>query len=371
MSTAPMQIYQVGGSVRDELLGLPSADRDWVVVGASPQQMLQLGYLPVGKDFPVFLHPDTHEEYALARTERKSARGHKGFVCYSAPDVTLEQDLQRRDLTINAIARDGLGKLIDPYHGLADLQNRRLRHVSSAFSEDPLRVLRVARFHARFANLGFQVAPETLSLMRKMTDLGELQSLSAERVWGELAKALQTPMPAVFFSSLAECNALQILFPEIDSAGIAGLERASSVNTAPLIRFSALCHRAALQPGFIRNPMFSKIPNDFRDLALLTAKYHSELAKGKLHKAEQLSTILQGTDALRRPERFLQLLSASAAIHDALHFPLNFWQQALHIVQSSKITRLVQQGLTGEALGRAIKQQRLQDLRRFLDNFAV
>lgn len=211
-----MKTYLVGGAVRDGLLDLPLKDKDWVVVGASPRQMLQLGYQQIGRDFPVFLHPDSHEEYALARTERKSGQGYTGFVCYSAPDVTLEQDLARRDLTINAIARDTDGNYYDPYGGRSDLQQRLLRHVSAAFNEDPLRVLRVARFAARFADLNFRIADETLALMQTMTDSGEPQHLTAERVWKETESALQTPNPQVFFQVLRDCGALAVLFPELD-----------------------------------------------------------------------------------------------------------------------------------------------------------
>ena len=212
-----MKTYLVGGAVRDALLNLPVKDKDWVVVGTSPQAMLALGYEQVGRDFPVFLHPETHEEYALARTERKSGSGYTGFVCYSAPDVTLEQDLQRRDLTINAIAQDEQGRFYDPYGGRADLEQRRLRHVSEAFNEDPLRVLRVARFAARFAHLSFVVADETQVLMRWMVESGELNTLTPERVWKETEKALQTHNPQVYFQVLRECGALAVLFPELDN----------------------------------------------------------------------------------------------------------------------------------------------------------
>ncbi|VTP67373.1 Multifunctional CCA protein [Serratia rubidaea] len=212
-----MKIYLVGGAVRDSLLELPVVDRDWVVVGATPEQLLAQGYQQVGKDFPVFLNPQTHEEYALARTERKSGHGYTGFTCYAAPDVTLEEDLLRRDLTINAIAQTTEGELVDPYHGVQDLNARVLRHVSAAFGEDPLRVLRVARFAARFAHLGFTIAPETAALMRQMADSGELAALTAERVWKETEKALQSRSPQVYFQVLRDCHALGVLFPEIDA----------------------------------------------------------------------------------------------------------------------------------------------------------
>ncbi|KAF1685177.1 multifunctional CCA addition/repair protein [Pseudoxanthomonas broegbernensis] len=212
-----MDIYLVGGAVRDELLGLPPGDRDWVVVGATPQRMLDAGFRPVGRDFPVFLHPRSGEEHALARTERKSGRGHRGFVVDADPSVTLEQDLQRRDFTLNAIARDARGNLIDPYGGVDDIERRVLRHVGPAFAEDPLRVLRAARFMARFASLGFGVAPETLALMRRMAAGGELDTLVAERVWQELRKALASPRPSAFLSTLRECGALAAVLPEVDA----------------------------------------------------------------------------------------------------------------------------------------------------------
>ncbi|VTR54754.1 Multifunctional CCA protein [Serratia fonticola] len=212
-----MKTYLVGGAVRDTLLNLPVVDHDWVVVGATPADLLALGYQQVGKDFPVFLNPQTHEEYALARTERKSGQGYTGFTCYAAPDVTLEEDLLRRDLTINAMARGDDGVLVDPYNGKADLDARLLRHVSDAFGEDPLRVLRVARFAARFASLGFTVAPETSALMQQMAESGELASLTAERVWKETEKALQSQSPQVYFQVLRDCGALKVLFPEIDA----------------------------------------------------------------------------------------------------------------------------------------------------------
>lgn len=211
-----MKVYLVGGAVRDQLLNLAIADRDWVIVGADPQTLLKQGYQQVGKDFPVFLHPKTQEEYALARTERKIGSGYTGFDCYAAPDVTIEQDLQRRDLTVNAIAQAEDGSLVDPYHGVDDLNQRILRHVSDAFTEDPLRVLRVARFAARYHWLGFTVAPETLQLMQQIAESGELTELTAERVWTETEKALNSRSPQVYFDILRQCGALAVLFPEID-----------------------------------------------------------------------------------------------------------------------------------------------------------
>ena len=255
-----MQVFLVGGAVRDQLLQLEVKDRDYVVVGSTPQELLQLGYRQVGKDFPVFLHPQSSEEYALARTERKQGSGYTGFNCYAGEDVTLEEDLLRRDLTINAIALSEQGEIVDPYRGLTDLKNKQLRHISAAFSEDPLRVLRVARFAARFYQLGFRIAPETLTLMRKLTDSGELNHLTAERIWLETAKALQTDSPQIYFQTLRECGALAVLFPEIEAlfgipapklwhpeidTGIHTLmvvEQAAKLSDAIAFRFACLVH---------------------------------------------------------------------------------------------------------------------------------
>ncbi len=255
-----MQVYLVGGAVRDQLLGLPISDRDFVVVGTTPEAMLEQGFQQVGKDFPVFLHPKTHEEYALARTERKTGAGYTGFSCYSAPDVTIEDDLLRRDLTINAMAQSDSGEIIDPFNGIKDLENRLLRHVSSAFSEDPLRVLRVARFAARYFEYGFSIAPETLALMQSMAATGELSHLTAERVWAETEKALKSSSPQVYFDVLRQCGALRVLFPEIDGLfGVPAPEKwhpeiDTGVHTLMVmkviatlsddidIRFAALCH---------------------------------------------------------------------------------------------------------------------------------
>lgn len=255
-----MKVYLVGGAVRDKLLGLPISDRDYVVVGTTPEAMLAKGFQQVGKDFPVFLHPKTHEEYALARTERKIGSGYTGFSCYSAPDVTIEDDLLRRDLTINAIAQSDTGELIDPHHGVRDLKNRVLRHVSDAFLEDPLRVLRVARFAARYYAQGFRIAPETMFLMQSMSETGELSHLTPERVWTETHKALMSNSPQIYFEVLRECGALAILFPEIDNLfGVPAPEKwhpevdtgihilmvmrvVATLSKDIDVRFAALCH---------------------------------------------------------------------------------------------------------------------------------
>ena len=302
--------------MRDELLGLPQSDRDYVVVGATPQQMLKLGYRQVGKDFPVFLHPVTHEEYALARTERKTAPGYQGFSFHAAPDVTLEQDLARRDLTINAIARDGAGQLIDPFGGAADLKARVLRHVGPAFVEDPVRILRAARFAARFE---FAVAPETMQLMREMVVRGEVNALVAERVWQELARGLMEPKPSRMFRVLAECGAAAVVLPELAGlfAGDAG-ERALTALDAAAARGLALPVRFALAalPADERALAVLcdrlRVPQDCRELALLAVRQRADIAHAHALPVAALLGLLQAADALRRPERFTQLLDVCA-----------------------------------------------------------
>jgi len=339
-----MQIYAVGGAVRDELLGLPVKDRDYVVVGSTPEAMSKLGYQPVGRDFPVFLHPVTHDEYALARTERKTTRGYKGFEVSAAPEVTLEQDLARRDLTINAIAKAETGELIDPYGGYRDIEARVFRHVSAAFVEDPVRVLRVARFMARFTD--FSIAPETLALMREMVGSGEVDHLVAERVWQELARGLMEAQPSRMFETLRACGALTRIMPEVDrlfgvpqppqyhpeiDTGIHVMlvvDYSAAQNCSLPVRFAALTHDlgkgttpAAEWPSHHGHEARSvglvkalcqriRVPNECRDLALMTARYH-----GDVHRAQQLRPItilnmLEATDAMRRPERFAQFLQA-------------------------------------------------------------
>jgi tRNA nucleotidyltransferase (CCA-adding enzyme) len=308
-----MKIYSVGGAVRDELLGLPVADRDYVVVGAAPEQMIELGYKPVGKDFPVFLHPATHEEYALARTERKTARGYHGFEFHAAPDVTLEQDLARRDLTINAIAKDETGNIIDPFGGGADLKARLLRHVGPAFVEDPVRILRVARFAAR---LDFAVAPETMRLMREMVANGEADALVAERVWQELSQGLMERQPSRMFRTLAECGALAVVLPELAGqfVGVAG-KRTPAALDAAAARGLGLAERFALSMIRADEAAISalcerlRLPQDCRELALLAARYHADIENSPALQADAVLWLLQNTDALRRPARFMQLLA--------------------------------------------------------------
>ncbi|KAB2926702.1 MAG: multifunctional CCA addition/repair protein [Dechloromonas sp.] len=339
-----MQIYVVGGAVRDELLGRPIADRDFVVVGSTPEELLDRGFRPVGKDFPVFLHPQTGEEYALARTERKSGRGYHGFTFHAAPDVTLDEDLARRDLTINAMARDEQGVLVDPFGGQADLQARLLRHVGPAFAEDPVRLLRIARFAARFAD--FTIAPETMALMRNMVANGEVDHLVAERVWQELAKGLMEDRPARMFEVLRECGALVRLLPEVDAlfgvpqradyhpeidTGIHTLmvvEQSARRGFALPVRFAALTHDlgkaltpADILPRHIGHEERSvrlveqlsarlRVPGDCRDLALLMARYHGNIHRAADLRAATIVGLLEKSDALRRPERFRQLLEA-------------------------------------------------------------
>lgn len=287
-----MKIYLVGGAVRDELLGLKPHERDWVVVNASPEIMLAKGFKPVGKDFPVFLHPTTGEEYALARSEKKTAKGYHGFVFQTGPDVTLEQDLLRRDLTINAMAKDESGHIIDPYHGQKDLADRILRHVSDAFVEDPVRILRIARFNARFPD--FHIAEETLSLMKTMVKNGEVNALVAERVWQEFHKALLTKAPFLFLRALHDCHALPILFPELSHFNDADLLNKTN---EPIIRFCLLC--SDLDPNAIDSLSNRlRVPKDYKSLAKIfsTVNVSASSSDGLLASLEKL-------DAFRRPER--------------------------------------------------------------------
>jgi len=344
-----MKAYVVGGAVRDALLGLPVSDRDWVVVGATSQQMLDAGYLQVGRDFPVFLHPRSREEYALARTERKTAPGYTGFVVHAAPGVTLEEDLLRRDLTMNAIARDEAGELVDPYGGRADIAARVMRHVSPAFAEDPVRILRVARFAARFAD--FTVAPETMNLMREMVAAGEVDALVAERVWQELARGLMEPRPSRMFAVLRECGALARLLPEVEALwGVPQradyhpeidtgvhvmmvIDMAARLGAELPARFAALTHDlgkartpADILPRHHGHEAKSvtlveavcerlRVPVECRDVARLAARYHGDMHRFDELRADTRLTILERCDALRRPERFEQILAACEADH--------------------------------------------------------
>ncbi len=310
-----MKIYVVGGAVRDELLGLPVVDRDYVVVGATPEQMIKLGYKPVGKDFPVFLHPVTHEEYALARTERKTARGYHGFVFHAAPEVTLEQDLARRDLTINAIAKDAAGNLIDPHGGVADLKGGLLRHVGPAFVEDPVRILRVARFSARF---DFAIAPQTMQLMRAMVADGEADALVAERAWRELVRGLMEARPARMMQVLHECDALARVMPEIDSLWasgdaavmVAALDAAAQSGCELEVRFAVLTRSLdPLAVAALCNRL--KAPADSRDLAMLAARHANVIVDAAVIDARTALELFNAADLWRRPARFAQLISTA------------------------------------------------------------
>ena len=313
-----MKTYVVGGAVRAELLGLPVQDRDYVVVGASPEDMIEQGFKPVGRDFPVFLHPETHEEYALARTERKTARGYHGFEFYAAPDVTLEQDLARRDLTINAIARDEDGTLIDPFNGAGDVSAGVLRHVSPAFNEDPVRVLRVARFAARF---GFDIAPETAELMKQMAENGEVDALVPERVWQELARGLMEKRPSRMLEVLHECGALPHVAPELatlfeeterSTEALRALDAAAAADASLEVRFAALTK--SLDPiALERLADRLKLPAAVRDLATLAARHANTIADAEELGADAILELLDVSDAWRRPERFSQLVQAAVA----------------------------------------------------------
>ncbi|WP_430229115.1 multifunctional CCA addition/repair protein [Nitrosomonas communis] len=340
-----MKIYRVGGAVRDELLGLPVKDHDYVVVGSHPEEMVQLGFRPVGKDFPVFLHPQTQEQYALARTERKVSRGYKGFEVFASPEVTLQEDLARRDLTINAIAKDQNDNIIDPFNGIADLEAGVLRHISPAFVEDPVRVLRVARFTARF---GFHIAPETLDLMREMVHNGETEALVPERVWQEIARGLMERHPSRMFYALRECSALSRIIPEVDAlfgvpqpaqshpevdTGVhvmMAIDYAASRQYSLTVRFATLTHDLGKGttppdewPRHIGHEMRSvalvkdlseriKIPKEERDLALLVARFHGDVHRAEELRSATIADMLQVTDAYRKPNRFQAFLEACA-----------------------------------------------------------
>ncbi|PSJ41412.1 multifunctional CCA addition/repair protein [Zobellella endophytica] len=407
-----MDIYLVGGAVRDELLDLEVRERDYLVVGATPGQLLALGYTQVGKDFPVFLHPASREEYALARTERKSGRGYTGFICDFGPGVTLEEDLRRRDLTINAIARDEQGRLHDPYGGQEDLDNRVLRHVSPAFGEDPLRVLRVARFAARFHALGFTLAGETLALMREMAAGGELKTLTPERVWKETEKALACDDPQVYFEVLRQAGALGVLFPELEALfGVPGpaqwhpeidtgihtlmvLKRTAELGGSLPCRFAALCHDfgKALTPrekwpSHHRHGELGiapiealctrfRVPSEHRDLAILMSRWHILFHRLATPSPEQADTILElfnHTDAWRKPARFAELLlCAQADLQGREGFgerPYPQRQQLwdwLNRLKTITAQPFVAGGLRGPAIGAAIDAARLQQLREWL-----
>jgi tRNA nucleotidyltransferase (CCA-adding enzyme) len=403
-----MEIYLVGGAVRDALLNLPVNEKDYVVVGSTVEEMLSQGFQAVGKAFPVFLHPETKEEYALARTEKKVAKGYHGFSFYAQPDVTLEDDLQRRDLTINAIAQAKDGKLIDPYHGQEDLKNRILRHVSPAFSEDPVRILRIARFKARFHHLEFHIAEETMQLMRKMVKAGEVDALVPERVFKELNSALCEQDPAEFFEALRECGALAVLFPDIDKlwgvpqdkkhhpeidCGVHTmmvLQAASKLSTDPKVRFAALLHDLgkaqtpkAILPKHTGHEESSvelvkklcadyKAPTEYKELAVLVAGLHGKCHRVMNMNADELLDLLQSLDAFRRPQRLSDFLLACQADsrgrtgHEDSAYPqTTFLQSALKAANSIDEAAIAKQH-QGEAIKHAIYAARLAALKNFL-----
>lgn len=396
-----MEIYLVGGAVRDTLLGLAVKERDWVVVGSTPEAMVKLGYRPVGKDFPVFLHPESHEEYALARTERKTAPGYKGFTVHASPDVTLEEDLQRRDLTINAIAQSVDGTLIDPFNGREDLNQGLLRHVSAAFVEDPVRILRVARFAARFAKWGFKVAHDTHKLMQEMVANGEVDHLVAERVWTETHKALCEDKPSRYFEVLQHCGALAVVFPEIDrlfgvpqpahyhpeiDTGVhvmMVLDQAAKLSSDPKVRFAALMHDLgkgttpeAKWPSHHGHEQRSvglvqalckrlRVPNDFRDLALKVAQYHTHCHRALELKPSTLLDTLQNLDVFRQPQRLEDFLLACTADsrgrtgHEDSAYPqADLFRAAFEAASNVDTKALVAEGLQGNEI-----RERLWSLR--------
>lgn len=382
------KIYLVGGAVRDELLGLPVRERDWVVVGATPQDLQTLGFRQVGRDFPVFLHPKTHEEYALARTERKIAPGHTGFICHSAPDVTLEQDLLRRDLTINAIAKNTVTcELIDPYGGISDLKHRILRHVSPAFNEDPLRVLRVARFNARFAEFNFTIAPETINLMKTMVANHALQDLSVERVWQEMVKALATFAPDCFIITLHHCDALMVLFPEIATLFsldtplpnknrvehlLSALRMSAHKNLSLESRFAILCYFTALANKTEMLDLYQryKVPRTFKELSIAVYRLLAAILTKDFLPTENLLQLLEQSDAFRRGERLEQILATCEIL--ACHMPKELTVKLIleqiaagfAAAKTVSVESLIATGLTGAKLGKALRQARLEAVKK-------
>jgi tRNA nucleotidyltransferase (CCA-adding enzyme) len=400
-----MKTYLVGGAVRDKLLGRTITEKDWVVVGSSPEQMLAKGFTPVGKDFPVFLHPHTKEEYALARTERKTGKGYAGFSFYCGEEVTLEDDLIRRDLTINAMAEDEQGTIIDPYNGQQDLTDKLLRHVSPAFAEDPVRILRIARFAARYHTLGFRVADETIALMQTMVANGEADHLVAERIWKETERALGEPHPEIFIEVLRSCNALARLFPEIDvlfgvpqtavhhpeiDTGIhtlMSLQQAVKLSPSTCVRFATLLHDLGKGttppdewPRHIAHedrslPLVKQLceriatPKDYKDLALMVAQWHTHCHRALELKPATILKVLQSNDAFRRPERFEQFLVCCEAdargrtgFEDREYPQADLFRKALGAAQAVDITSIQAAGLTGKDFGDEVNRQRLQNL---------
>ncbi|MGQ0428708.1 MAG: multifunctional CCA addition/repair protein [Gammaproteobacteria bacterium] len=400
-----MKVYLVGGAVRDELLGRPVTERDWVVVGATPEEMRAAGYRQVGKDFPVFLHPETGEEYALARTERKRGRGYHGFEMRFSPDVTLEDDLRRRDLTINAMARDAAGALVDPCGGHRDLGSRTLRHASEAFDEDPVRILRVARFLARYQPLGFSVAPETQARMRAMVASGEADALVAERVWQETDRALAEPAPEAWLRLMRECGALARVLPELDALyGVPQPEQwhpeidtglhielvlsvAAELSPLPRVRFAALVHDL----GKGRTPRSAwpqhigheekgvavvrevaarlRVPNDYRELAELASRWHCLAHRAAELRPRTILEMLEACDAMRRPERFRELLLACEAdfrgrggLRSRPYAPAQILRRAQETALATTLGEEDRKGLSGEEIGALLRRRRLAAL---------
>lgn len=400
-----MQVYLVGGAVRDRLLGVAVGERDWVVVGARPEELERQGYLQVGKEFPVFLHPQTREEYALARKERKTGPGYRGFVTEFSPDVTLEEDLKRRDLTINAIAEDSSGQIIDPFHGRRDLQARVLRHVSEAFVEDPVRVLRLARFAARFGNMGFTVAEETRELMKKIVAAGEMDALVPERVWKETQRALDESRPDLFFETLRECGALKAIFPEVDAlfgvpqpaqwhpevdTGVhvlMALRLGARRNVSTATRFAVLTHDLgkALTPRErwpshhgheqIGVPAIEtlcsrlRVPKDFRDLAVMVSSFHTHVHRAQELKPSTVLELFENTDAFRRPDRFNEFLLACECdargrlgLEDRSYPQPEYLREARNAAAAVALSEEERQGLNGQAIGERLRRKRLDAL---------
>jgi tRNA nucleotidyltransferase (CCA-adding enzyme) len=396
-----MKTYLVGGAVRDELLNYPFKEKDWVVVGATVDGMLAQGYQQVGKDFPVFLHPDTKDEHALARTERKTSPGYKGFDVHASPDVTLEQDLERRDLTINAIARDESGELIDPFNGIKDVHDKILRHVSPAFSEDPVRILRVARFAARYLHLGFIVADETMQLMKDMVTAGEVDALVPERVWQEMNKALAERSPSHFIEVLRDCGALKVILPEVDrlfgvpqpeehhpeiDTGIHTLmvlQQACKLSQETDVRLAALLHDLGKGttpesewPRHINHEARGaelvldvckrlRIPNEYRDLAERTARFHLHYHRALELKPSTVVKTLEQLDAFRKPERFEKFLLASEAdargrpgFEDKYFEQSDYFRRALKAAKNVDVTALREQGFENMKLANKIRDER-------------
>ena len=413
-----MKVYLVGGAVRDQLLGLPVKDRDWIVVGTNPATLLSLGYQQVGKDFPVFLNPKTKEEYALARTERKSSAGYTGFICDFSPTITLEQDLIRRDLTINAMAQSEDGEIIDPYGGKQDLENRILRHISPAFSEDPLRVLRVARFAARYHSLGFKIASETLALMTELALSGELQHLTAERVWLETEKALNEKNPEIYFETLHKTGALSVLFSEIDALyGVpnpvkhhpevdsfihtmlvlkqaVNLTENNPILNKSAVRFAAICHDLgkALTPQNILPHHYGheqagikptrslckrlKVPSYFQELAELTCEFHTHIHKAFELRAETVITLFNRFDVWRKPQRFQEFLQVCLADtrgrtgFETKDYPqIDYINQLLHSANEVDVQQVIADGFEKQAIKNELTKRRILAVKQTKTNY--